>query len=417
MSEKLVSGPISTIRLEGSINGIKKVVYLFGDYHIHPNFQKECENMRNINIQEYFVSTYDSAKKVSDKMYDLFIERDPLTPHFTNPKYQGRYLDVMINLFYKTYKFDFKKKKALPSEELQNVRIHYMDARGWIMGELIDIVYKLNSTIGRIDCNMNIDLDELLIFKDTLTIVYSHMVYLYQILYNTETYKKEKLKGYPLSLYGTLLTNIPNSEYKKIINNFVKKIYERYQHKEVKDKILNIINSEIKPRFNKVLKDIYNFNEEFNKTVNFLSQYEGDLSDYLIKQSDGTYQYGISKDYALEIITPMVNISNTVFQYIIGDIMGLHLMDLYSMRRLLDKDYVTHAQAYTGAAHTMNYVRYLIKYFDFKITHTSYISNKDTDFIEDKIKKSKIYKELFKFFLPPQFGQCSDLTNFPNNFE
>ncbi len=47
------------------------------------------------------------------------------------------------------------------------------------------------------------------------------------------------------------------------------------------------------------------------------------------------------------------------------------IMDLYFLRRFLDKSYVTNGIIYTGAYHTMDIIYILINKFDFKLTHSS----------------------------------------------
>ena len=41
--KKEISGPINVIRLEGIVNGIKKVITLFMDIHLDEEDQTKCE--------------------------------------------------------------------------------------------------------------------------------------------------------------------------------------------------------------------------------------------------------------------------------------------------------------------------------------------------------------------------------------
>ena len=56
-----VSGPVNTVRLEGSINGVKKIIYLFMDFHADLHHQTECEDIRSLDIDKYLVQTFDKA--------------------------------------------------------------------------------------------------------------------------------------------------------------------------------------------------------------------------------------------------------------------------------------------------------------------------------------------------------------------
>lgn len=88
------------------------------------------------------------------------------------------------------------------------------------------------------------------------------------------------------------------------------------------------------------------------------------------------------------------------------------------MRRLLDKNYVTHMIGYAGMLHACRYLSMLVQLFDFKISNASF-SGKPIDEINKYIKKSGIkYMDVMDPNLyPPVLSQCSDMTSFPKYFE
>ena len=54
MKEKLlINGPTNIVRLEGNINEEKKILYIFGDYHLEPNNQSECEELNSKDVHKY----------------------------------------------------------------------------------------------------------------------------------------------------------------------------------------------------------------------------------------------------------------------------------------------------------------------------------------------------------------------------
>lgn len=91
VEELRVNGPINTVRLEGKIGNIKKVIYIFMDIHDSVVDQTECDNIRSYDIDKYIIKTFDQAFG-NDKTYDLFIERDPIHALHDDPKYKGPYL-------------------------------------------------------------------------------------------------------------------------------------------------------------------------------------------------------------------------------------------------------------------------------------------------------------------------------------
>jgi hypothetical protein len=85
------------------------------------------------------------------------------------------------------------------------------------------------------------------------------------------------------------------------------------------------------------------------------------------------------------------------------------------LRRFLDKDYITNGIAYTGAAHSIAYIDMLSKLFGFKVTHFSYSKISDLNKLNSEIIKTEEY-DLADIFFPEKITQCSDITNFPKNF-
>lgn len=91
-------------------------------------------------------------------------------------------------------------------------------------------------------------------------------------------------------------------------------------------------------------------------------------------------------------------------------------MDIYFLRRFLDKDYITNAITYTGSAHSNTYINILVKDFGFKITHASYSKIPDIDELNNIVKRTINSNDLGEYLYPPIQSQCSDVTHFPENF-
>ena len=95
---------------------------------------------------------------------------------------------------------------------------------------------------------------------------------------------------------------------------------------------------------------------------------------------------------------------------------------MYFLRRFLDKDYVRNAIVYTGAAHSVSYIYILIS-IGFKITHVSKSKIKNMKKLNGAISKIKEFPseqsiyELLVLFLPSKVKQCTDISNFPEDFE
>ena len=66
-----INGPESASRLEGKINGIKKVIYLFGEVHITSN---KCKEKNNIDIDKFLLEIFKYNDKKNKDYLDVFLE-------------------------------------------------------------------------------------------------------------------------------------------------------------------------------------------------------------------------------------------------------------------------------------------------------------------------------------------------------
>lgn len=129
---------INVIRLEGQINDIKKVIYLFADVHADVTQQTAYRNIFAKDVSRYMADNFLKLNKES-KLYDFFVEIDPdelLQPKSNNPdipqlNYKEKYIVEIIKLFQKIFTFDLKKNKILTSKILKNIRLHYADIRNY----------------------------------------------------------------------------------------------------------------------------------------------------------------------------------------------------------------------------------------------------------------------------------------------
>ena len=128
-SIKNINGPTNLVRLEGQINGIKKVIYVFYEYHFPTHLQTECENEPNQDIHQFIWNQL----KNSNITTDLFVELMPsdISLNMEYQKYKSIYLSQMRKLFIKKMKYDKKTDKM---EQIDNkIRLHYTDIRPYFI--------------------------------------------------------------------------------------------------------------------------------------------------------------------------------------------------------------------------------------------------------------------------------------------
>ena len=98
-------------RLQGEISGIKKVIYLFLDFHNPVDL--ECDNIFAKDISLYFAENFDKLNS-SNKTYDFFLE---IFPKYLQYSKRNNKRDIYImevrKLFRKIFQFDSRKKSSI----------------------------------------------------------------------------------------------------------------------------------------------------------------------------------------------------------------------------------------------------------------------------------------------------------------
>ena len=70
-----INGPVNIIRLEGKINNIKKVLYIFSDFHLKCEEQTNCNIDEAVDIDYYLSKTFLELNNL-EKNIDFFLEID-----------------------------------------------------------------------------------------------------------------------------------------------------------------------------------------------------------------------------------------------------------------------------------------------------------------------------------------------------
>lgn len=394
----LVNGPINAARLEGNINGIHKVLYLFMDIHSDISTQTQCKNFDNVDLVRYVVDMLKLSNK--NKTFDIFTEISGTAIASPDYPYRGRYIDE-INRYLKS---EFKSKNKINP----NVRVHYIDIRDFLKTNINTLIYNINNTIRNITVSKFVsrfDYDNLIkFFKDLKDNVYL----IYSIMFNKES-KQSRINND----IKVPIRSQNEKENFKIIKNFINKIMHRYNHQDLTNKFKPVFDS-IKYNFEKILKLINEAIDLMKKSFDFLSKPNDVLflQDYRVVQ---LYSYGKDTMKFLEFAYKIEVLINEI------DVLCLFnfatIVDIFFLRRFLDKDYITNGIVYTGVAHSIFYIYFLIKEFNFNIMNVSFSNIKDTNSIEKKIKESEFGPEIEKIFMPSIFSQCIDMTQFPKGFE
>ena len=404
-----VNGPINVVRLEGSINknSSKKIIYLFMDIHSDVDLQTECNDLNSLDIKNYFVNNFDNIK-TNKKTYDFLFEIKPTVITKKTNNIRGRYIDQVVKFFKKEFIVD-KKMVVSKSSQFPNIRLHCVDIRDYLRYTLNSNMYTLLNYITMIWKRLSINSHDFKMIRSNINLLDTRMKLLYNIFYNNLKVKNVKLKPMvPKTTYD--LTKYTEQDYNIRVKNIIKKIKHSYHNKIVHDVINNFFNKNIKKDFKLYFESVSKLNTYLDNIFPKLKKYSGSL---YIDKNNGAF-YGLPPEKIRSVLYTIYNLVENFYM----KWMNLHadIMDVYFLRRFLDKEYITNAITYTGIYHSINYIYMLVKYFDFEITHYSYMKYSPKD-VTNKIKKSNSPNDINEFFYPVSFIQCSDLTNFPKNFD
>lgn len=376
---KKINGPINIIRIEGQIFGHNKILYLFLDKHYQIQQQTKCQDYLSDDVVVYLNREF---HKIENKYIDFFVEtavEDKVIESYDI--YKDRYIDEVIKFFYKYIKKH--NNKNLGTSISNHIRFHYVDIRNYTREYFSKYFDKLNNLYNSYILRKGIEQ-----IKPEYQLKNSTKI-INKLISNIETL--------------ILIVNKPNvnDNDKKLlkINYIIDKILNKYQHHELKKYVKDLMNIFIH-KLNNLKRKLIILRDNSNLILKIIKDSHDDIKLNAIMKESNLIIDELSHD----------NIETFCW-----------IMDIYFLRRLLDKDYITHCVAYTGGAHSLEYIYFLVRNFNFKITHASKINGKkNIDVINDELKNNRklTVDYLWDIFLAEnEILQCSDISSFPDNFD
>ena len=354
-----INGPINIIRLEGYINNIKKILYIYSDWHLEPYSQTNCNINGAVDIELFLDTSFSNV----DHTVDFFFEVGVKNIQQYNRKFKSRYIDNVGQLFSRNFNININNK-VKSSSKYNNVRLHYVDIRNdnYILIDYIDHI---------------------------------HSLYLNRIYYNDIIINMNDNESF-LNFWGGKLDklDILSEDLLHYINSYsyVTKIINKINNKYIKEilnKYLNLFNANLQ-NTKKITQQVY------NKIINITKIYS--------KMKDIKH---------IDKIPTLIHKINYFLDYNYINIQMILLMDLYFLRRFLDKQYIRTGVLYCGASHTINIIYILINEFDFKITHCTSNIDKINSIIKKKNYKNSLYYGIQTLTNNNKIIQCSNTSSFP----
>lgn len=374
---KFINGPTNYAILKGKINGIEKNINLFMDTHNKIDAQTKCDSFDSVEISNYLYNKIKSAQKPLD--FFMEIRLSELDEPITNKK--DIYIREVINLFKSEFVVQKNNGHDLVkySKSNPNVRLHYLDIR-----------------------------DNLGLFK-TSNIAKYDLVEGYNNLKETKANDENTLNKYKKEIIDYL--NQINDKILELKNN---KDYVIQNNSEKYDRITQ----KQKYYLHKII-NVYTDNNLKNNIVEFINnnwnKFEKDfkLTYSNINYCIESWDLIDSDNYVTTNCKNMDMLINFINEIII-DFYSL-FTDIFLLRRILDKNYITNCICYSSTQHSLNYMIFLVKYYNFEIIHINKIENNLGEIIK-KIKKSNNVLEIYKLFGIKKIIQCITMIHISTCF-
>lgn len=360
MNPEFINGPTNYVRLEGVINGIKKEIHIFFDKHYALEDQTRCESFDSVDITYYLYTLIKESNEKMDFFMEIGTEQLNIKPELNK---KTIYMKEVINLFKSLLKI--KDERVEYSNLNNNVRLHYFDVRYYFN------IHYLNKIIRE----KIMKLIELLKVENKNNIQHIGEIKLNidEINFNIEQFNKniEEVRKDKNSSFDK------NNEKQKY---YLNKIINGYSNESLK-KNINVF---IEIHTTNIIAHIHNLN------IN---------NEHMLLKEIPT-----NSDSMLKLKKKLKKNIDLIEKYI----MQLHSLwtDSYLLRRMLDKNYINKCIIYSGGAHCVNMIFFLVKYCNFIIKKVQKSSEKNIGKITTKIN-NKIYPQnVYELFLSDHLDQC-----------
>lgn len=394
-NNKWINGPTNVVRLEGQIGSVHKTCWFFMDVHEPIDHQTQCSNIYSRDINQFFIKNFTKLSKSSDLTYDFFLEIQPTElAHNINIKNYAEpkmiYIEEVVKLFRKLFKYDKAKNRV--SSYFKNVRLHYLDIRDYYYIKIEKIANNAFDIASNIYNSRRFETHDLDTIIDQMSKINNVITNIVELIENeSDTNKKNSKKNKIPN--QTLIQKWSHDDNK--IKYIFNKIKYKYQHDDVA-KIMD----ELIDVSKQMLLDCHDAGTDI---IDYIKRFHKKISNHDF--TDAEYRYIIVKLYN-DTETHMLDLTEVFAR----------LTDIYLLRRILDKDYITNIIAYAGGRHISYYVHILVKYFGFNVTH-----NASDRFTPSKLNKlisnNKSTLEQTHKLLDNEFDiQCSSVAKFPTSF-
>ena len=407
-SNIILNGPLNYIKLYNETT--KQTLWLFMDNHKNIKKQKKCDDYEAKDIDKYFYKILTESRE----MLDFFLEINPTDIAKTiNLNKNDNYIMEIRKIFKRIY----KEQKNLKSS---NIRLHYIDIRDYAFyNEIIQIMMGIMNDIKQNDL-LNIEniIGELHYIKIVLVYIMKTVDNILNNKINIDD-KIDLINIKSSKNTNEKITDLLNKGFIQLLVKILKKYSNQKENNDIVDFFKNFYyknSEEIIILIQKIIDHLIEVSKIIN-SQNILEKLNVEkftIGNNPIIQEYVVY-YGINESTYIKMTRDIYDELLTLNVVLLN--LGTVFMDCFFLRRIINKKCIDKAIIYTGGFHTVVYIWFLIKKYDFKIVDYYYINlnklNKKNPIndLENKIKKSSTYEDFFDIFFPDTFNQCIKINN------
>lgn len=341
------------MKISGPINLVvlskgKKKIFVFFDYHNDLNEQTQCEVDDAVNITTFLKSWFEKTTRELDFFFESSLGNLTIDKDSIRKRKKklNNYIGTLELWLAEHFLYKKNENKVVRSNKYPKVRFHYIDIRQYFQEVSEDHVDSVES-----------------LCRDSRG-------YFVEIKRLMQKIIVKELKP-------------PKSRRERVLW----KIVASYTKPENRDSIVSHLQDFFIPSLNKALA------------------YIRKRGDKLIRLS---HEVGIDEFSADHVQCRLRVFLNKVSSVWVDTL--TRLVDLFFIRRFVDKDYISDAVLYAGCYHSINVIMLLVKLFGFSISYTSH-STASIEELHSMIRTSKSDDPamLKKVLWPHDMLQCVDV--------
>lgn len=369
--------------LEGSIGGVKKVIYLVPDEHVLIENREGCSDGQGTDVKDYLVKQLLETEHPIDFFMEISREDiDSLTP---DPGVSCENGDCRQTFRASAYITKMRRVfKSLLEKPHSSIRLHPFGISSQLTTERHIETRQLYDLFNR--SNRPSDYEYLRWFVNSGRVAESLETELsfQSIMLGALTGEKLVIPKQENGENAESDEGFSSEELRSILT-LIDKICNQYIHPDLKKALESWIEKAV--RYLKMAYDACTNLKAFLEEIRLACDKVG-TELFLDRDSRNGYVTEVPQIIVANLCVK-IHEHLEVMYYCGRELYPSLMMEIYVLRRLLDQDEIKHALIYTGDYHSLSLLAILIKTFDFRITHLAHSNlDRNLDDLNDILREA-----------------------------